>query len=185
MISSNDLRRGTAIKLDGKLFVVVEAQHVKPGKGPAFMRSKIKNIEKGATVERTFRAGEKLEDVYIDSREAQFSYYDGGNYVFMDLNDYEQVPIPADTMGEDAKYLHEGMEITIDFVDGKPININLPIHVTYELTECQPGLKGDTVSGATKPAVCQNGLRVQVPLFLKQGEKIKVDTRTGEYIERI
>ncbi len=185
MISSNDLRRGSAIKVDGTVFVCVESQHVKPGKGGAFVRTKLRHFEKNTVIEKTFRAGEKLEPVYIDKRPVQYSYFDGENYVFMDTENYEQIEFPKDQIGEARQYLLEGMDLEIECIDEHPVNPVLPIFMEYQLAECEPGLKGDTVSGATKRAVCQNGLVVQVPLFLKETDTIKVDTRSGEYIERV
>ena len=187
MISTNDLRRGSAIKLDGSIFVVLEAQHHKPGKGNTVVRTKMKSLEKGAIIERTLRAGEKVEEVYIDRRKMQFSFKEEGSYVFMDLESFDQVHFPADQITDEASFLLENMEVEVEMVEDRPVNLILPIFVTYELTECYPGLRGDTASGGggTKRATCQNGLIVNVPLFAEQGDLVKVDTRTGEYIERV
>jgi elongation factor P len=178
-VSTNDLRNGMTLNLPEGLFAVVEFQHVKPGKGGAFVRTKLKNSRTGAVIERTYRADEKLEQAIIDKREMQFLYRDGADYVFMDTASYEQLQVGTDLLGEAPNYLKEGDDAVLQFV-----GVDLPASVELTVADTEPGLQGDRVSGARKPATLETGLVLQVPLFVNPGEKIKVDTRTGEYLTR-
>lgn len=184
MISVNDLRTGITVELDGDIFSVVDFLHVKPGKGAAFVRTKLKNIRSGASVERTFRAGERIARAHIESRQMQYMYTADGEYFFMDTQTYDQIALRADDLGDAPKYLLENMSLGIQFYENQPVGIDLPTTVILEVTETEPGFKGDTAQGATKPATLETGITLQVPLFVEQGEKIKVDTRSGEYLSR-
>lgn len=184
MISVNDLRKGLTIQLEGDLYVVVEFLHVKPGKGAAFVRTTLKNLRTGQTVERTFRAGERVERAHIETREMQYLYSSGDEYTFMDTETYDQVTLTKDQLGDAPYYLKENMNILIQFFEGRAIGVDLPTAVELEVVHTEPGFKGDTAQGATKPATLETGLVVQVPLFVEVGEKVKVDTRTGEYLSR-
>ena len=183
-ISTNDLRNGMTLNLPEGLFSVVEFQHVKPGKGGAFVRTKVKNLRNGAVIERTYRADEKLEQAIIDKREMQFLYRDGGEYVFMDTSSYDQLQVETGLLGDAANYLKEGDEAVIQFYGDEIVGVELPAAVELTVTETEPGLQGDRVSGARKPATLETGLVIQVPLFINPDEKVKVDTRTGEYLTR-
>jgi len=184
VISVNDLRKGLTIQLEGDLYVVVEFLHVKPGKGAAFVRTTLKNLRTGQTVERTFRAGERVERAHIETREMQYLYSSGDEYTFMDTETYDQVTLTKDQLGDAPYYLKENMNILIQFFEGRAIGVDLPTAVELEVVHTEPGFKGDTAQGATKPATLETGLVVQVPLFVEVGEKVKVDTRTGEYLSR-
>jgi len=164
---------------------IVEFQHVKPGKGGAFVRTKVKNVETGAVLEKTFRAGEKFQEAILEHRKMQFLYREGENYNFMDLENYEQISIPADVIGDATSFLVENQEVSVFVHGGKPITIELPAAVVLRVIKAEPWLKGDTTGAATKPVVCETGLTVQVPLFVNEGDLIKVDTRSGAYIERV
>jgi elongation factor P len=183
-VSTNDLKNGMTLDLPDGLFNVVEFQHVKPGKGGAFVRTKLKNVRSGAVLERTYRADEKLEQAIIDKREMQFLYRDGGDDVFMDTTSYEQLPVPAASLGGAAHYLKEGNQVVLQLYRDEIVGIDLPAAVELNVSETEPGEKGDRVSGARKPATLETGLVVQVPLFVNTGDAIKVDTRTGEYLTR-
>ncbi len=183
-ISTNDLRNGMTLNLPEGLFSVVEFQHVKPGKGGAFVRTKVKNLRNGAVIERTYRADEKLEQAIIDKREMQFLYRDGGEYVFMDTSSYDQLQVETGLLGDAANYLKEGDDAVIQFYGDEIVGVELPAAVELTVTETEPGLQGDRVSGARKPATLETGLVIQVPLFINPDEKVKVDTRTGEYLTR-
>ncbi|URA10040.1 elongation factor P [Thermospira aquatica] len=185
MISSNDLRKGTVIRLDGELYKVIWFQHHKPGKGGAVVRTKLKNLLRDAVVEKTFRAGEDLEDVMIETRPAQLLYKEGQEYVFMDTETYEQFHVPEEVVDEASKYLKNEMICDLSFYDGQVISVEPPMFVELEIVETDPGLRGDTVSGGSKPATLETGAVVQVPLFVQVGEKIRVDTRDDRYIERV
>ena len=185
MISSNDLRKGTVIELDGDLFIVTYMQHHKPGKGQAVVRTKIKNITKNTVIDKTFRAGEKLKSVNIEKTNAQYLYNDGENYVFMDLESYEQEQVPETMMADSKNFLLENMEVILDWYDGQVISVNLPNFVEMKIQYTEPGLKGDTVSNTTKKAELETGYIINVPLFINTDDKIRVDTRTGEYMERV
>jgi elongation factor P len=183
-VSTNDLRNGMTLNLPEGLFAVVEFQHVKPGKGGAFVRTKLKNQRTGAVIERTYRADEKLEQAIIDKREMQFLYRDGSDYVFMDTSSYEQLQVNTGLLGDSANYLKEGDDAVLQFFGTEIVGVDLPASVELTVSDTEPGLQGDRVSGARKPATLETGLVLQVPLFVNPGEKIKVDTRTGEYLTR-
>ncbi len=183
-ISTSDFRNGMTLVLDKGLFTIVEFQHVKPGKGSAFVRTTIKNARTGAVLDRTFRSGEKMEQAEIDKRDMQFLYRDGEDYVFMDTETYEQSNVPPDSLGDSVNYIVESMDVVIQMWDDEIIGVDLPASVVLQIAETEPGLQGDRVSGARKPATLETGLVVQVPLFVNPDERIKVDTRTGEYQER-
>jgi elongation factor P len=183
-ISTNDLKNGMALDLPEGLVTVVEFQHVKPGKGGAFVRTKLKNYRTGAVLDRTFRADEKVPLAVIDKREMQFLYREGADYVFMDNDSYDQLHVAPDALGEAVKYLKEGDSAILPMYKDEIVGVDLPAAVELEVTETEPGIQGDRVSGARKPATLETGLTVQVPLFVETGERIKVDTRTGEYLAR-
>ena len=183
-VSTNDLKTGMTLDLDGELWQVVDFQHVKPGKGHAFVRTKLKNVRSGAVLDRTFRADEKVGMAIVERKAMQYLYDDGHALVFMDTDTYEQVHVPKDVVGEAIDYLVEGATGIIPMHEGTPIGVELSASVVVEVSETDPGVKGDRVSGAMKPATLQTGLVVQVPLFVEPGDKLKVDTRTGEYITR-
>lgn len=185
MISVNDLRTGITIEVEGTLYTVVEFLHVKPGKGAAFVRTKLKNLETGAVLERTFRAGERVSRAHIETREMQYLYQSGDEYYFMDSETYEQVALTRDLLGDGTYFLKENMTVHVQFYQGRAIGVDLPTFVELEVVETDPGLKGDTATGGSKPAKLETGLVVQVPLFVQQGEKIRVDTRTKEYLSRV
>lgn len=184
MISVNDFKTGVTIEMDGQAYVVVDFQHVKPGKGAAFVRAKLKNVKTGGVVEKTFRAGEKLPKAHLERREMQYLYNDGEGYVFMDNENYEQITISADAMGDGVKWLLENMNIHVLFFQGNIIGLDMPNFVELEVIDTEPGIKGDTATGATKSATLQTGARVQVPLFINTGDRLRIDTRTGLYMER-
>ncbi len=185
MISSNDLRNGVTIVIDGQLWTVVDFLHVKPGKGSAFVRTRLKNVKTGATVERTFRAGETLERATVDNREMQMLYNDADGYHFMDNETFENATLQRDLIGDPADFLKDGMKIDVQFHDGVPIGVDLPAHVELRVEETDPGFKGDTATGATKPAKLETGASVQVPLFVNPGDVIRIDTRDRRYIGRV
>ncbi|MDJ0663677.1 MAG: elongation factor P [Acidimicrobiia bacterium] len=185
MISTNDVRPGMALNLPDGLFQVVEYQHTKPGKGKAFVKMKLKNLDTGSLVERTFRAGENVQDAKIDRREFQYLYRDDMGFHFMDGETYEQMAVPETLVGDASSFLSEGMTVQLPIFEGNPIGIDLQAAVELSVTYAEPGVKGDRVSGATKPVTVETGLVVQAPLFIEQGDTIKVDTRTGDYITRV
>ena len=182
--STNDLKNGMSLNLPEGLFSVVEFQHVKPGKGGAFVRTKLKNLRSGAVIERTYRADEKLDQAIIDKRAMQFLYRDGSDYVFMDTTSYEQLNVSTASLGSMAQFLKEADTANLATYQGEIVGVDLPAAVELLVTETEPGMQGDRVSGARKPATLETGLTLQVPLFVNPGEKIKVDTRTGEYLTR-
>ena len=184
MISTNDMRPGQTLDIDGTLFTITQYQHVKPGKGQAFVKTKLKNVKSGAVVDKTFRADEKVNLAVLDKREMQFLYEDDAGLVFMDNESYEQVHVPADLLGDARKFLKDGTVCIVPTYEGTPVGAELPVTLVLEITDTEPGLKGDRVAGALKPATVETGAVVQVPLFLEKGESIKVDTRNGEYISR-
>ncbi len=186
MISSNDFRPGVAIELDGSVWRVVEFLHVKPGKGSAFVRTKLKNAESGNSMERTFRAGEMVPQANLDKRTMQHTYKQGDDYIFMDMETYEEASLTAAQIGEKVKYLKEGMEVNVLrwTQNNKVLDVELPNSVTLEVTQTDPGVKGDTATGGTKPAIVETGAQVMVPLFISIGERIRVDTRTDQYLGR-
>lgn len=184
MISVNDLRTGLTVEVDGEIYSVVDFLHVKPGKGAAFVRTKLKNLRTGASVEKTFRAGERVARAHIELKQMQYMYSTGDEYFFMDMETYDQISLTKDDLGDAPKYLLENMTIGIQFYQGQAVGIDLPNTVVLEVVETEPGFKGDTATGATKPATLQTGITIQVPLFVEQGDLVKVDTRTGEYLSR-
>jgi elongation factor P len=183
-VSTNDLKNGMTLNLDGDLWSVVEFQHVKPGKGHAFVRTKLKNLNTGSVVDRTFRADEKVGLAIVERKEMQYLYDDGHTLVFMDNQTYDQVHVAREVAGDATKYLVEGANALIAMHEGSAISVELPTAVVLEVAETDPGVKGDRVSGAMKPATLQTGITVQVPLFVEQGDRVKVDTRSGEYLTR-
>jgi elongation factor P len=185
MATTNDLKNGMVLNIDGKLWSVVEFQHVKPGKGPAFVRTKLKSIESGKVVDKTFNAGTKVETANVDRRDMQYLYNDGSNYVFMDTNTYDQVEIPKDLMGSTVDYLLENQDAVVASNDGRVLYVELPASVELTIEHTDPGLQGDRSSGGTKPARLETGKEIQVPLFISSGEKVKVDTRDGSYLGRV
>lgn len=184
MISVTELRNGTKVEMDGGLWECQDYQHQKIGRGGAKVVAKFKSLEAGTIIERTFNAGEKLQDIFIDYRKMQYLYSDGDMFTFMDLETYEQPTLSREQIGEGAKFLKETMEVTVDYYQGRALKVTLPVTVALQITQTDPGVKGDTVSGGSKPALLETGATVQVPLFIDQGETIKVDTRTGEYLGR-
>jgi len=184
MASTNDLKNGMVLKLDNELWSVVEFQHVKPGKGPAFVRTTLKSVMSGKVVDKTFNAGTKVETATVDKRTMQYLYLDGEDYVFMDLDTYDQTHIPGATVGSSADYLLPEAEVTVAFHEGVVLYIELPTSVFLEVTYTEPGLQGDRSTGGTKPATVETGATVAVPLFITTGEKIKIDTRDGRYLGR-
>ncbi len=184
MISSNDFRTGTSIELDGSVWRVVEFLHVKPGKGSAFVRTKLKNVKSGSTVEKTFRAGETVPQAVIEKTDMQHTYRDGEDLVFMDLETYEEVRLTAADIGPQVKYIKEEMGVSVVTWNGQILEVELPNAIVLEVTQTDPGVKGDTATGGTKPAILETGAQVMVPLFITIGEKIKVDTRTDTYLGR-
>ena len=184
MISSNDFKTGVSVEIDGDAYTVVDFQHVKPGKGAAFVRAKMKNVRTGSVVERTFNAGEKMPKAHLDRREMQYLYHDGDSYIFMDLENYEQMPLSDEYMADGKDYLKEDMSVSVLFFQGSVIGVDFPAQVVLEVTETEPGIKGDTASGGNKPATLETGAVVRVPFFINIGDKIRVNTKTGDYIER-
>ena len=184
MISTAEFRNGLVVNLDGNLMEIIEFQHVKPGKGGAFVRTKFKNVLSGRVLEKTFRSGEKMEDVRLEESGWQYLYHDGDLYHFMEPQSYEQIPVGEATVGDNAKWFKENMMINLVFYDGKCIQVKVPVSVVLKITKCDPGIQGDRSTGGTKPATLETGAIVQVPLFVGEGEVIKVDTRTAQYIER-
>ena len=185
MATTTDIKNGAVLKIDGNLWSVVEFQHVKPGKGGAFVRTKLRNITSGKVVDRTFNAGAKIETATVDRSDYQYLYQDGEDYVFMDMKTYDQINVPATVVGDAANYMLESQTATIDMNEGNPLYIELPASVVLEITYTEPGLQGDRSTGGTKPATVETGYEIQVPLFLETGTKIKVDTRTGDYLGRV
>ncbi|MDO5671938.1 MAG: elongation factor P [Actinomycetaceae bacterium] len=185
MATTNDLKNGLVLKLDNQLWQVVEFQHVKPGKGPAFVRTKIKNVLSGKIVDKTFNAGIKVETATVDRRDMTYLYQDGEDYIFMDDENYEQVSVSATTVGDYQNFLLENQRVIVATNEGNVLFIELPASVVMEITYTEPGLQGDRSNAGTKPATVETGYEIQVPLFLNQGDKIKVDTRSGAYISRV
>jgi elongation factor P len=183
--TTNDLKNGLVLNIDGQLWSVVDFQHVKPGKGGAFVRTKLKNVLSGKVVDRTFNAGVKVETATVDKRDMQYLYQDAGDFVFMDMQSYDQLHVPADTVGEAAKYLLENQEAVVALHEGTPLYVELPASVELTIQYTEPGLQGDRSTGGTKPATLETGAEVAVPLFITQGEKVKVDTRSGDYLGRV
>jgi elongation factor P len=184
-VSTNELKNGMTLELDGTLFQIIEFQHVKPGKGGAFVRTKLRNVKTGAVAEKTFNAGVKVGLAIVERKDMQYLYADGIDFVFMDLDTYDQIHVAEQLMGDAAGYLVEGGQAQVSLHDGVPIAVDLAASMVLTITKTDPGVKGDTRTGAYKPATLETGLVVQVPLFVEEGEKVKVDTRSGEYIERV
>jgi len=185
MISTNDFKNGMTINLDGKLFNIIYFQHVKPGKGGAFVRTRLKNLDTGAVIDYTFRADEKVELAILDRRDMQYLYEEGEGIVFMDMQTYEQIKLDKEVIRENLKFLRENDSVQVVFYKDKPIAADVPTFVELEVSSTIPGFKGDTVSAGTKPAVLETGAVVNVPMFIKEGDHIKVDTRSGEYVTRV
>jgi elongation factor P len=180
-----DIRNGLTMEVDGQLFSVIEFQHVKPGKGGAFVRTKLKNVRTGQVLDKTFRGGASISPVRLDRRVMQYLYSDGNLYHLMDTTTYEQIALSQEVMGDSPKYLKEGMEVSVIWAKDEPIGVEIPLFCDLRVVETDPGVKGDTASGGTKPATLETGTVVMVPLFIEAGNLIKVDTRTGEYLERV
>jgi elongation factor P len=185
MISTNDFHTGLTIELDGDIYMVIDFQHVKPGKGSAFVRSKLKNLRSGSTTERTFRAGEKVPRAIIERKEMEYLYASGEEYIFMDTESYEQISLSRQKLGDNLKYLKENMQLNILLFKGEIIGLELPNSVELKVVETEPGFKGDTAAGGSKPAKLETGLVVQVPFFINEGDVLRIDTRTGAYLERV
>ena len=185
MASTADFKNGLVLQIDGQLWQIVEFQHVKPGKGPAFVRTKLKNVLSGKVVDKTYNAGVKVETATVDRRDATYLYRDGSDFVFMDSQDYEQHPLPESLVGDAAKFLLESMPVQIAFHDGSPLYLELPVTVEMVVTHTEPGLQGDRSSAGTKPATVETGAEIQVPLFINTGDKLKVDSRDGSYLGRV
>ncbi len=185
MATTNDIKNGSVLNIDGQLWNVIEFQHVKPGKGGAFVRTKVKNVRSGKVVDRTFNAGTKIDFASVDRRDFQYLYRDGNDFVFMDTTDYDQITVPGEVVGDAANFLLEQQTVTVATHDGEPLYVDLPASVVLEVTYTEPGLQGDRSTGGTKPATVETGYEIQVPLFLETGTKVKVDTRTGEYLGRV
>jgi elongation factor P len=184
-ISTNNFKNGMCIMHDGKMWIIIEFQHVKPGKGGAFVRTKLKELKSGRVVEHTFRAGEKFEDVRVETKKMQYLYNDGTSFHFMDNASYEQIELPGDIVGDGSQWLKESDEVEIMYAGGELIGVEPPMFVELEVTETDPGFKGDTVQGSTKPATLETGAVIQVPMFVETGDVLKVDTRDGRYITRV
>ena len=185
MASTADIRNGVVLNVDGQLWNVVEFQHVKPGKGGAFVRTKLKNVVSGKVVDRTYNAGAKIEIENVDRRDFQYLYRDGDDFVFMDASTYDQVPVTSTVVGDAANFLLENQTATVAMNNDTPLYVELPASVVLEITYTEPGLQGDRSTGGTKPATVETGYQIQVPLFLETGTKVKVDTRTGDYLGRV
>ena len=185
MATSNDLKNGLVLNIEGQLWAVVEFQHVKPGKGAAFVRTKLKNVMTGKVVDRTFNAGVKVETANVDKRDMTYLYNDGSGYIFMDKDTYDQVSLSEETVGDAVNYMLENQDAVVAMHEGNPIYVELPASVVLEVTYTEPGLQGDRSSGGTKPATVETGLQIQVPLFLENGTKVRIDTRTGDYLGRV
>ena len=185
MISTNDMRPGQTLDIDGNLFTIINYQHVKPGKGQAFVKTKLKNVKTGAIADKTFRADEKVNLAVLDKREMQYLYEDDAGLVFMDNESYEQIHVDPAMLGDSRKFLKDGTVCMVPVYEGIPVGAEMPVSIQLTITETEPGLKGDRVSGALKPATVETGAIVQVPLFVEKGETIKVDTRSGEYTGRV
>ena len=184
MISAGDFRNGVTFDMDGSVYQVIEFQHVKPGKGAAFVRTKIRNVITGSVTERTFSPSEKFENAYVERREMQYLYTDGELYHFMDKETYEQIPLNANKLNDNFKFVKENTDVKVLSYKGNVFGVEPPLFVTLQVTETDPGFKGDTATNATKPAKMETGAEIRVPLFVEEGDLIKIDTRTGDYMER-
>jgi elongation factor P len=183
--STTDIKNGQVLKIEGQLWTIIDFQHVKPGKGGAFVRTKMRNVLTGKVVDKTYNAGAKIETATVDRRDYQYLYQDGEDYVFMDLTDYDQITVPGTVVGDQAGFMLENQNATIAMHEGAPLYIELPASVVLEITYTEPGLQGDRSSAGTKPATLETGVEIQVPLFVEQNTKVKVDTRTGDYLGRV
>lgn len=184
MVSTGEIKRGMTIELEGVLYQIVEFQHIKMGRGSAQVRMKLRNVRRGDLIEKTFQAGDRFARARLDHRSVQYQYHDGDLYHFMDTATYDQIALDATQLGDAVDYLTDGMVLTLNEYEGDPIGVEMPASIVLTVTSVEFGIKGDTATGATKPATLESGLKVLVPLFVQQGDKIKVDTRSGEYIER-
>ena len=184
MVVAGDFRNGITFDMDGQVMQVIEFQHVKPGKGAAFVRAKVRNVISGSVIERTFNPSEKFPTAFVDRKDMEYSYNDGDLYYFMDMDSYEQVPIGSDLIGDNFKFVKEEMMCKIHSYQEKPFAVEPPMFVELDVIDCEPGVRGDTATGATKNATVETGAVIRVPLFIETGEKIKIDTRTSEYLER-
>lgn len=184
-MDTSDIRKGLKMMVDGQPYVVVDFQFVKPGKGQAFTRLKIRNLKTGATLDRTMKSGESIEQADVEEKPMQFIYPDGEDFVFMDGNSGEQITVEGHKIGDNARWLSDGMSVQVTLLEGNAIGVELPAHVTLQIVSSEPGVKGDTASGATKPATLSTGATINVPLFIKEGEWVKIDTRDGKYLERV
>ena len=185
MVSAGDFKNGLTVEIEGNIFQIMEFQHVKPGKGAAFVRTKLRNIINGGVVEKTFRPTEKFDTAHIDRKEMQYLYADGDLYYFMDTETYDQIAVNGETVGDSLKFVKENENVKVMSYQGNVFSIEPPITVELDIIETEPGFKGDTAQGATKPAVVETGAQVMVPLFVEQGDRLKIDTRTGEYLSRV
>lgn len=185
MLDTSDLRKGSKIELEGEPYIVTDAQFVKPGKGNAFTRCKCKSLVSGLTIERTWRSGEKIDSAQLEEHAMEFLYHEGGDYHFMNTSTYEQVALNDDNVGDSGQWLTENLPVTMLFHNGRPISIDLPNFVEIDITDCEPAVKGDTKTNAMKQALLATGAKVMVPMFVDNGERIRIDTRTGEYVERV
>ncbi|MBM4717665.1 elongation factor P [Rhodococcus hoagii] len=182
MADTSDFKNGLVLKIEGQLWQIIEFQHVKPGKGPAFVRTKMKNVLSGKTVDKTFNAGVKVETATVDRRDMTYLYHDGSDYIFMDGDTYDQIPIGEATVGDGARFLLENMQVQVATHEGAPLFVELPVTVELEVKHTDPGLQGDRSTGGTKPATLETGAEIQVPLFINTGDKLKVDSRDGNYL---
>ncbi|AVP68554.1 elongation factor P [Rhodococcus hoagii] len=185
MADTSDFKNGLVLKIEGQLWQIIEFQHVKPGKGPAFVRTKMKNVLSGKTVDKTFNAGVKVETATVDRRDMTYLYHDGSDYIFMDGDTYDQIPIGEATVGDGARFLLENMQVQVATHEGAPLFVELPVTVELEVKHTDPGLQGDRSTGGTKPATLETGAEIQVPLFINTGDKLKVDSRDGNYLGRV
>jgi len=183
-LSINNIKSGLTILIDGEVYMVLECQHVKPGKGAAFVRVKVRNIKSANVLEKTFRGDEKIEEAYVEERKLQYLYSSAGMYHFMDQENFEEVAIASDAIGEKVKFLKDNLEVAALYYEDSVLSVNLPNFVEYAISHTEPGIKGDTAKSGTKPATIETGASIQVPLFIEPNDRIKVDTRTGEYVER-
>lgn len=185
MVNTNNLKKGIVIKVDGGLYEVLEYFHYKPGKGHAFVRAKLQNIYNGSIVDKKLKAGEDMEDVFIEKKNMQYLYQEGDNYIFMDTESFEQIPVTKKELKDSVPYLKDGMEALFKFIEGNIVGVEIPAHVVLEVAYTEKGIKGDTATSATKPIKLESGIEVQAPLFVNIGDKVKIDTRTGQYVERV
>ena len=185
MYETSDIRKGLKVKMDGDPWIVVDFEFVKPGKGTAFTRCRLKNLKTGRVLDRTFKTGERLEPANFETRPCQYLYNDGENYFFMDQQNYEQIALTKDALGDQAAFLTENMDVTMLWYEGEPMSVELPTFIVAQVTYTEPGVKGDTATGATKLATVSTGAQVQVPLFVNEGDWLKIDTRDGSYVERV